>query len=563
MSFAKLEIKNFRSVGDPGITVEFPSDTKLFALLGANNTGKSNILDALSLVVGVRSGKFYNYDIQTTDFHNQDQSRVIFVKLTLQNPLEVRNVYQQKYSVDGFYLEVKSYAVGTEKGRIHTDHYCFGRNAKGQAESPLTDSERIYKRKKSEDDEDIDNQRKPVPARAHVSKVGPVHFLDIEHLDSFFRVSGFGPLGRLFQLYRDEFQSEGSIYRYKDGDQLKEISSKEAYKKAAERLVDILRTAKLQEIEESLAQNISEYLGLGDPEAAKLRLGMPSHSEIFDKITRLEIKESEQLEPIEISKLGKGYLSLFRLAALETLSNMTDRESSIYIIEEPEIYLHPHLRRHCYRILKKLAQKGNLVIFATHSEEFVDINQYKSIVRLTKPSICTEVHQVDVDQQFDFDKMRQKVKRKGNEEIFFAKHAILTEGQDDQAVLTLAMEKKGIDCDAQSISVLDCDSKTQIVDYIRLCRALDIDYFVVFDTDKNNRSSESETQKILKAIGKSTGQHYAFPDTLEAALGTTKQNSENWRHLISIIETKDWNSIESDHVQLAEAVTAIETRFSR
>jgi predicted ATP-dependent endonuclease of OLD family len=563
MSLAKLEITNFRSVGDPGVVVEFPSDTNLFAFLGANNTGKSNILDALALVLGVRSGKFYNYEIQTTDFHNQDQSRVVSVRLTLQNPLEVRNVYQQKYRVDGFYLEVKSYAVGAEKGRIHVDHYCFGTNAKGQAESPLTDSDRIYKRKTSKDDEDIDNQRKPVPARAHVSEVGPVHFLDIEHLDSFFRVSGFGPLGRLFQLYRDEFQSDGSIYRYKDGDQLKEIPSKEAYKRAAERLVDVLRTTKLQEIEQSLAQNISEYLGLGDPDAAKLRLGLPSHSEIFDKITRLEIKESEQLEPIEISKLGKGYLSLFRLAALETLSKLTDRESGIYIIEEPEIYLHPHLRRHCYRILNDLAQKGNQVVFATHSEEFVDINQYKSIVRLTKPSICSTIHQVASNQQFDFDKMRQKVRRKGNEEIFFAKHAILTEGQDDQAVITIALEKKGIGCDAQSISILDCDSKTQIVDYIRLCKALDIDYFVIFDTDKNNPSSASETKKILTAMGKSSGQHYAFPDTLEAALGTTKQNSENWRHLLSIIVTKDWESIESDHVPLAEAVSAIDTHFSR
>ncbi|MCC6962531.1 MAG: AAA family ATPase [candidate division Zixibacteria bacterium] len=554
MAILKLEITNFRSMGDPGIAIEFADQTGLFALIGANNAGKSNVLDALALVIGVRSGKFYNYDIQVTDFHDQDQSKTIQIKLTLATPIEIRNVYQQKCFIDGFFLEAKSYASGQEKGRIHVDHYCFGRNAKGKTEMPLMDSDHIYKQKKNDEDEDIDNQRKPIPAKAYLSKVGQIFFLDIEHLESFFKVSGFGPLGRLFQLYRDDFQSDASMYRYKDGDQEKSISSKEAYKRAAERLVDVLRTSKLNEIEEALAQNISQYLGLNDPKATKLSLGLPSHDEIFDTITRLEIKESSQLQPIEVSKLGKGYLSLFRLAALSTLAQMTNRDQAIYIIEEPEIYLHPHLRRYCHRTLKKLANRGNTVILATHSEEFVDINDYKSIIRLTKSSICTHAFQVGASENLDFDKMKQKIKRKGNEELLFSSHALLTEGQDDQAVFLVALEKKGIEFDARSISVIDCDSKTQIPDYIKLCKALRIDYFVIFDTDRNNQCSAADAQKIVSVIEKSQVRHHAFPDTLESALGTTKQSSENWRHLLSVLGENDWPAIKSAHPEFATAV---------
>jgi predicted ATP-dependent endonuclease of OLD family len=51
MLFSRLEITNFRSIADPGIGIDFDDACNCCALVGANNSGKTNILDALALVL--------------------------------------------------------------------------------------------------------------------------------------------------------------------------------------------------------------------------------------------------------------------------------------------------------------------------------------------------------------------------------------------------------------------------------------------------------------------------------------------------------------------------------
>jgi hypothetical protein len=165
-------------------------------------------LDALALVLGIRNGKFYNYKPGKTDFYNQDTSREMVIRLTLSTPLQYRNVYQQNCQVEGFVFQAKAYKTGESKGDINVAHYCFGVNAKGQHENPLTDSKRMYREKKGADAADIENARLPILAREQASKLGPAYFLDIQNLTTFFSISGLGPLGRLFSIYRDHFKTD-------------------------------------------------------------------------------------------------------------------------------------------------------------------------------------------------------------------------------------------------------------------------------------------------------------------------------------------------------------------
>jgi predicted ATP-dependent endonuclease of OLD family len=52
MAIRRIHIENYRSIGD--LDIEFSS---VNALVGANNSGKSNILRALNLVLGETWGK--------------------------------------------------------------------------------------------------------------------------------------------------------------------------------------------------------------------------------------------------------------------------------------------------------------------------------------------------------------------------------------------------------------------------------------------------------------------------------------------------------------------------
>lgn len=543
MFFSKLEIKNFRSIGSDGVVIDFEDNRNSYALIGANNSGKSNIIDALALVLGIRSGKFYNYEITSEDFHKNNIENDITIKLYLSNPVEHKDAWKRKSSIEGFVLKVHPYKVGVKKGSCNIEHHCFGKDHNGSYEEPLLDKQ--------------PNKSLPLQPKRVVDQFGDIFFLDIQNLDKFFsKISGYGVLGRLFQIYRDNFSSDNSKYKYTDpadGKQ-KEMVSKVAYQRTAERLSDILRTDKLKEIENTLSKNIDKFLGL-DGANQSISLGIPNHEELLSQLITLKIQEYEGSDPRKISDLGSGYLSLLRLAAIVTLSEMSDNPIGMFLIEEPEIYLHPHLRRFYYTMLNDLSSKGSSVVYSTHSEEFVSLEDYLSVIRIEKiHSGETTSHQVPKHTNLDFDKMYTKVKARGNDDVLFAQHVLLTEGQDDQIAFQELLIKANINCNARSISVVDCGSKTQLPDYIKLCSSLGIRYYVIYDTDTENASSDSDTKKILKALDSDPNKYSAMPNSLETSLNLTKKSNQNWRQILELLESLSYEAIKSQFPDFSDAL---------
>jgi putative ATP-dependent endonuclease of the OLD family len=66
MRITKIQIKNFRSIKDSGDVLDV---TKIFALIGRNNTGKSTILKAIQLLMGERK-------LDITDFHKNTEEPI-------------------------------------------------------------------------------------------------------------------------------------------------------------------------------------------------------------------------------------------------------------------------------------------------------------------------------------------------------------------------------------------------------------------------------------------------------------------------------------------------------
>ena len=117
----------------------------------------------------------------------------------------------------------------------------------------------------------------------------------------------------------------------------------------------------------------------------------------------------------------------------------------------------------------------------THSPEFVDLAEPYEIVRLHKISGKTSSRQVPATQTFDFQKAKAKIRRMGNEEMLFANHAVLTEGKTDQAVIRVLFEKKGVDPNVHSISIVDCHNADNQPDYTSVCASLGIGFYVIHD----------------------------------------------------------------------------------
>lgn len=71
-------------------------------------------------------------------------------------------------------------------------------------------------------------------------------------------------------------------------------------------------------------------------------------------------------QSISVERLGKGMKSIYMLSLLETYVSEENRLSSIIMVEDPEMFLHPQLQKSSSEILYRLSQK-NQVIFTTHS----------------------------------------------------------------------------------------------------------------------------------------------------------------------------------------------------
>ncbi len=518
MRLDKLIVKNFRSIGPEGITVRFSPDRNIAQLVGANGSGKSNVIQALAIVLGIYP--YSRFDVEEEDFFRKDSAESeILIELHLREPVVTRDVYQSVYQIHGFRFRALRRSTGAEKGVLRQEHYCFDSSGK-----TLVKPSRIYK--KSDGGDGIDNTRLPVHAVDYTRELGRFFFIDAQSLRYFFdRTTGWSPLGRLFEIYREDFP--GDHNRYSVGED-RDVSARIALEKFSKRLSDILRTAKLKEIEKKLSERVRAY-SVGTLETPfKIAFGLPTHREIFEKWVALEVSQHKDIPPLPVESLGSGYQALLRLAVIETLlAFQTDEKPFYLLIEEPETFLHVHLRRYFFGVLQRLADAGNTVIYTTHSPEFVDIAKPHAIVRLKLDADGkSEVHQIREDSSFDFARAKGKVARLGNNDLPFSRHAVLTEGQDDQGIVGELLAMKGVDANVHSISVVNCDGKSNLPDYIRLCHQLAIDYYTIYDEDDPaNPKQEKDNQKVTAAVSEakpSRASTWMFQPDLETTMGERK-----------------------------------------
>jgi predicted ATP-dependent endonuclease of OLD family len=166
----------------------------------------------------------------------------------------------------------------------------------------------------------------------------------------------------------------------------------------------------------------------------------------------------------------------------------------VLLIEEPELYLSPHLQRHLFRVMRELAQRGNQILYSTHASVFLSVDRIEdlALVRhrsdhgatLFQPEPLAEAEAFRVLSEFDSDRA----------ELFLARAALLVEGRTEKLTFPLVFDALGVEPDKEGILVLECGGKGNMPLFARICNACDIPYVVVHDRDapKGQRPVESE-----------------------------------------------------------------------
>jgi predicted ATPase len=190
------------------------------------------------------------------------------------------------------------------------------------------------------------------------------------------------------------------------------------------------------------------------------------------------------------------------LAILEAVESCRVQGLSglVLLIEEPELYLRPQAQRYLYRLLREFSLSGNQVIYSTHSPAFLNVTRMEELVFVEHLGRTgTRAHQpkpVSADEDFrvvtEFDAARS--------ELFLARAAVLVEGLTEKLVLPFVFSALGHDVDREAISIIECGGKPNIPLFARICRATEIPFVVVHDSDRKKSGRLTSAERGLNAL---------------------------------------------------------------
>ncbi|HOW59794.1 MAG TPA: AAA family ATPase [Candidatus Omnitrophota bacterium] len=479
MKITKLEIKNFRSIKDLTLNPSY-----LCALVGENNSGKSNILQAINLVLGESwpSGRQINDD----DVYNREIDKDIEIKIWFDEGSTITDATGRDYVIKGFLLRYTHYKrkSGSHfKGDPKFDFVCIDDNG-----NEIKIIRRLPK---------AGSGQRPIPETVYVTSEirdrFPVVFIGVNR-DLKYHLSGsqWTLFGKLLKEIEREFLSEQS--------------RKDEYAKKMSEVSSLLRIPLFEQMEKMIEDNVKKQTGFKQASLAFKEPPVLSHY----KSLELTVKESDLYSDAPALEMGSGVQSAIVIALIQAYREL-QKSGGILMIEEPEVYLHPHTRRFFYQLLHGLSEQANQVFYTTHSVEFLDLSDYSTIAVVRKlPAEGTKAYQPsglsiqpgtkkELKLLTEFDARRN--------ELFFAKKVLLVEGATEKHSIPFAFKLLGHDVNEQGISIIDVGGKENLEFFIIILNAFKIPYCVLHDEDRNAKNyltyhdgSEGINKKIEAAV---------------------------------------------------------------
>jgi predicted ATPase len=336
----KIRITGFRRLGEVEINIR-----PLMVLIGANSVGKTSILDAVSLLSASAAGKLniaLNSIGGVADVSTHGQSGKISLEAEMDPPGHKPLHYQLE-------IEAKGQGYG-----IPLEMLSQAREGEGPGPFKYIDS-------KNQDikyfDKEADKIVRPVwehnPLESSLSQV-PKMFGQPEELRrtlssvSQYHVLPFGPRAPV----KLPQQMKPALLPGKDGEDLVPFlyNLRESARDRYETIEDTLRVA------------FPGFEGLNFPAAAA---GMLS----------LTWKEKQFRAPIYAHQLSEGTLRFLWLISLLQSSNL----STITMIDEPEVSLHPELLSLLADLMREAAKRTQIIV-ATHSDRLIRFLEPREVV---------------------------------------------------------------------------------------------------------------------------------------------------------------------------------------
>lgn len=546
MKIRELRIHNYRSIADQ--TINF-GDYSL--LIGPNNSGKSNMLDALRTVY--EKDLKFDYQRDFPKFSTNDQESWVELEFEL-NENEAANLKEEYRITDNRFRirkwfwppeKAKAGFFGYENGQLSQNLFYGWKNV---AQGKLGNV--IY-----------------IPAisrlEEHTKLTGPSALRDLinDILKSIVQSSpAFAQLTADFERFSQTIKTEATT-----------------------------DNRSLSDLEKRISEELRDW-----DVAFKLAVDPPELEDIIKNMTRHTLTDNALNTELSPEAFGHGlqrYLifTLIRIAASyaapqpgsEPKKKEFSPDMEVLLFEEPEAYLHPPQQDVLDTSLRQFAaQPGRQVIAATHSPQFVSYNtdDLSDLVLVRRIKGKTEVAQVTKQRLHEIfqnnQRLAQALGRNPSDpefeavrhflwlnpercSVFFANAVLIVEGLSEQVLINYLLKSGQISTNCRGVFILETMGKYNIPRFMSLLGELRIDHAVLHDMDEDKVGAEKNVHEALNRLIHDSKNKYTkavdtLPRNLEDFLGI-QVDPDRWKKPCQILLAAQRKDIDDRKLNLFKA----------
>ncbi|HOG25998.1 MAG TPA: AAA family ATPase [Bacteroidales bacterium] len=489
MKIQKVRISNYRSIKDT-IEIDFSQVT---ALIGPNNSGKSNILWCINKILGQENSL---PDIFTEkDVYQQDPERDIDAEIEFDQPFEhIPFEGGEPSYIHKIRLIYKHNESGPGKGKRTLNKYC------------LTKDDRIVQ--VLSENNGMGSSHLFTELECPLEKIRekiPVVYIRTDRITTHSRSDIRKILlnGLLKDINRDFMREDNTITIMNSDGTETQIPRKVWFEQCIQEAMITLRTGAFSNLKQTIRESMLDYLGHPkDKEDNRWEIYFnPVIQQNFYQSLDMCLYEGDRLAPVKA--LGEGVQNAIVLSILNAY-NQQKSEGFIFMIEEPELYLDPRMKRNLYKALYNMGKK-NQVIYITHSPQFVSLQDFDSVRIVTndgngtrvKAPLCHNVPQLK-------EHLGSMISGSDLNEMFFTGKILLVENDRQKKILMDHEAQMGLDFDSLDVAILVVGDKSNIPSIVDLAKAFDIRVGIAFEEHSvcwsDKRDEEDALNEKLLAL---------------------------------------------------------------